>query len=84
MDLDEAVTVLQGEAIAKAKGIDGYSKAKVEAALKMVREQAPDNKVLSIYMQQAQNAEKAENRAAKNENPVEKKSVLFNLSCSFK
>lgn len=74
MDLDEAVTVLQGEAIAKAKGIDGYSKAKVEAALKMVREQAPDNKVLSIYMQQAQNAEKAENRAAKNENPVEKKS----------
>ncbi len=74
MDLDEAVTVLQGEAIAKAKGTEGFSKAQVDEALKIVQEQAPDNKVLSIYMQQAQNAEKAENRAAKNENPVEKKS----------
>ena len=72
-DFNEAVTILQGEAIARAKGAEGFSKAEVEEALKIVKEQDPDNKVLNIYMQQAKNAEKAESIPVKNENPADKK-----------
>lgn len=59
MDLNEAITVLQGETVAMMKGVDGFSQGKIQDALKIVKEQDPDNPILKAYLQQIENFEKA-------------------------
>lgn len=61
MGLNEAIAVLQGETMAMMKGVDGFSQSKVQDALKIVKEQDPDNPILKAYLQQVENFEKANN-----------------------
>lgn len=61
MGLNEAVAVLQGETMAMMKGVDGFSQSKIQDALKIVKEQDPDNPILKAYLQQVENFEKANN-----------------------
>lgn len=61
MGLNEAVAVLQGETMAMMKGVDGFSRSKIQDALKIVKEQDPDNPILKAYLQQVENFEKANN-----------------------
>lgn len=61
MGLNEAVAVLQGETMAMMKGVDGFSRSKVQDALKIVKEQDPNNPILKAYLQQVENFEKANN-----------------------
>lgn len=66
MGLNEAVAVLQGETMAMMKGVDGFSRSKVQDALKIVKEQDPDNPILKAYLQQVENFEKANNLQSNN------------------
>lgn len=61
MGLNEAIAVLQGETMAMMKGVDGFSQSKIQDALKIVKEQDPDNPILKAYLQQVENFEKANN-----------------------
>lgn len=61
MGLNEAIAVLQGETMAMMKGVDGFSRSKIQDALKIVKEQDPDNPILKAYLQQVENFEKANN-----------------------
>ena len=61
MGLNEAVAVLQGETMAMMKGVDGFSQSKIQDALKIVKEQDPENPILKAYLQQVENFEKANN-----------------------
>lgn len=61
MGLNEAVAVLQGETMAMMKGVDGFSRSKIQDALEIVKEQDPDNPILKAYLQQVENFEKANN-----------------------
>lgn len=61
MGLNEAIAVLQGENMAMMKGVDGFSQSKIQDALKIVKEQDPDNPILKAYLQQVENFEKANN-----------------------
>lgn len=66
MGLNEAVAVLQGETMAMMKGVDGFSQSKIQDALKIVKEQDPDNPILKAYLQQVENFEKANNLQSNN------------------
>lgn len=59
MDLNEALAILQGETVAMAKGVDGFSAGKVQEALNIIKEQDPSNPVLKAYMAQIEGFEKA-------------------------
>ena len=61
MGLNEAVAVLQGETMAMMKGVDGFSRSKIQDALEIVKEQDPNNPILKAYLQQVENFEKANN-----------------------
>lgn len=61
MGLNEAVAVLQGETMAMMKGVDGFSRSKIQDALEIVKEQDPENPILKAYLQQVENFEKANN-----------------------
>ena len=61
MGLNEAVAVLQGETMAMMKGVDGFSRSKIQDALEVVKEQDPNNPILKAYLQQVENFEKANN-----------------------
>ena len=61
MGLNEAIAVLQGETMAMMKGVDGFSRSKIQDALEIVKEQDPNNPILKAYLQQVENFEKANN-----------------------
>lgn len=61
MGLNEAIAVLQGETMAMMKGVDGFSRSKIQDALEIVKEQDPGNPILKAYLQQVENFEKANN-----------------------